>query len=162
MELKPALALTEHEPRNDAFEITLRYGRNLKVTGDHSVFVEGADGRPAPKFAAQLQPGDRVAIPARLPVVERDRTEIDVAAEFAARGVDDAWDWAVRHPDLARQVTQRRAEVNAVPGSAPDVTSRRAACRPAVGVVSRQLDPQEDRAARGRQATRTDVSRPTR
>jgi len=98
MELKPALALTEHEPRNDAFEISLRYGRNLKVTGDHSVFVEGADGRPVPKFARELQPGDRVAIPARLPVVERDRTEIDVAAEFAARGVDDAWDWAVRHP----------------------------------------------------------------
>jgi UDP-glucuronate decarboxylase len=112
MELKPALALTEHEPRNDAFEISLRYGRNLKVTGDHSVFVEGSDGRPVPKFARELQPGDRVAIPARLPVVERDRTEIDVATEFAARGVDDAWDWAVRHPDLARQVEERRAEVN--------------------------------------------------
>ncbi len=112
MELKPALALTEHEPRNDAFEVALRYGRSLKVTGDHSVFVEGPDGRPVPKFARELRPGDRVAIPARLPVVERDRTEIDVAAAFAAHGVDDAWDWAIRHPDLARQVEERREEVN--------------------------------------------------
>lgn len=137
MELKPALALTEHESRNDAFEISLRYGRNLKVTGDHSVFVEGPTGLPVPKFARDLKPGDRVAIPARLPVVERDRIEIDIAIEFAARGVDDAWDWAVRHPDLARQVEERRAEVNAYLERTGRYTPTRSVSA-AVGVVSRK------------------------
>ncbi len=136
MVLKPALALTEHEPRNDAFEISLRYGRHLKVTGDHSVFVEGEDGKPVPKPARELKPGDRVAIPAFLPVVERDRTEIDVAAEFAARGVDDAWDWAVRHPDLARQVEERRKEVNTYLESTGRYTPTRSLSA-AVGVISR-------------------------
>ena len=137
MELKPALALTEHEPRNDAFEVALRYGRNLKVTGDHSVFVEGPDGRPVPKFARDLRPGDRVAIPARLPVVERDRPEIDVANEFAARGVDDTWDWAVRHPDLARQVDERRTEVNAYLERTGRYTGARGPSA-AAGVISRK------------------------
>ena len=106
MELRPALALTEHEPRADAFELRLRYGRTLKVTGDHSVFVPGPDGQPVPKPARDIRPGDAVAIPARLPVAERDRRELDVAAEFLARGVGDPWDWAVQHPDLIRQVME--------------------------------------------------------
>ena len=114
MELKPAIALTEHEPRNDAFEISLRYGRNLKVTGDHSVFVEGSRGRPVARFARDLRPGDRVAIPARMPVVERDRVELDLAEEFSrlAERTGEWWDWAVAHPGLSAAVETRRDEVH--------------------------------------------------
>jgi nucleoside-diphosphate-sugar epimerase/intein/homing endonuclease len=114
MELRPALALTEHTPRKDAFELTLQYGRSLKVTGDHSVFVAGPDGRPLPKPVREVRKGDRVAIPARLPMMERDRTHIDVTEEFCrlAEHYGDLWDWAVVHPDLAGMVETRRDEVH--------------------------------------------------
>ncbi len=114
MVMKEAIALTEHEPRNDAFEITTRYGRTLKVTGDHSVFVEGDDGRPVEKFARDIRPGDRVAIAGRLPLVERDRTHLDLFAEFGqlAMRTGEWWDWAVAHPDLSAVVETRRDEVN--------------------------------------------------
>ncbi len=120
MELRPALALTEHEPRSDAFDIRLRYGRRLRVTGDHSVFVEGPGGRPVAKFARELAPGDRVAIAGRLPVVERDRTEIDLAEEFGrlAERTGEWWDWSVAHPALCQLVNARRAEVNGLLESA--------------------------------------------
>jgi len=137
MELRPALALTEHKPRADAFELTLRYGRSLKVTGDHSVFVPGPDGQPTPKPARDIRPGDAVAIPARLPVTERDRPELDVGAEFVARQVDDPWDWAVQHPDLTRQVTERRAEVNTLLAATGRYTPTRSLSA-AVGVISRK------------------------
>jgi UDP-glucuronate decarboxylase len=120
MGLKPALALTEHEPRTDAFTISLRYGRNLKVTGDHSVFAEGPDGRPVARFARDLRPGDRVAIPARLPVIERDRPHIELTEEFGrlAERTGEWWDWAVSHPALSAVVKARRADVHRVLASA--------------------------------------------
>ena len=76
MELRPASALVKHPAQQEAYELSLRYGRTVKVTGDHSVFVEGPDGRPVAKFAREIRPGESVAIPARLPVAERDRTHI--------------------------------------------------------------------------------------
>jgi len=114
MELRRAVALTEHEPRSDAFEVVVRYGRRLRVTGDHSLFKEGPDGRPVEAFARDLKPGDRVAIPARLPAVERDRTHLDLADEFArlAERTGEWWDWSVAHPDLSGAVEVRRDDVN--------------------------------------------------
>jgi nucleoside-diphosphate-sugar epimerase/intein/homing endonuclease len=114
MELKPALALTEHEPRGGAVEISLRYGRRIKVTTDHSVFVEGPAGRPVAVPARDIKPGDRVAIPGRLPAVERDRTHLDLAEEFGrlAERTGEWWDWSVAHPSLSAAVEARRDDVH--------------------------------------------------
>src|SRR5439155_6372270 len=41
-----ATALIAHPTSERCFEIRTRYGRSVKVTGNHSVFVEGTDGEP--------------------------------------------------------------------------------------------------------------------
>ena len=114
MELREASALIKHMAHQDAFELRLRYGRSVKVTGDHSVFVRNENGLPTAKTVRQLQIGDHVAIPAYLPVLERDRTALDLAEEFSAAIGDDAelWQWAVRHPSLSAEVSNRREQVH--------------------------------------------------
>jgi nucleoside-diphosphate-sugar epimerase/intein/homing endonuclease len=84
-----ATALIAHPTDQDCYEVTTRYGRSIKVTGDHSVFVEGADGDPEPRPVEELQIGDRIAIARRIDVPERDRTEVSML---------DVWRWAELDP----------------------------------------------------------------
>ena len=116
MELREATALISCGSHRDAFEITLRYGRSVKTTGDHSVFVRGSDGRPLAKPVREVRVGDHVAIPARLPVLERDREEIDLAREFIAfdRSAEWLWQWQVRHPAFSDVVAARADEISAL------------------------------------------------
>jgi UDP-glucuronate decarboxylase len=116
MELREASALIKHMAHQDAFELRLRYGRSVKVTGDHSVFVRGEDGRPAARPVRELRIGDYVAIPAFLPVLEQDRTVLDLTREFLSLAESDAdlWRWAVRHISLSEEVLRRREQIHAL------------------------------------------------
>ncbi len=113
MGLRPASALIKHPAHQDAFELRLRYGRSVKVTGDHSVFVRGADGLPLAKPVREIVPGDHVAIPAYMPVVERDREMIDLPSDFASAADSAAtlWAWSVKHASFTRVVDEKRAEM---------------------------------------------------
>jgi len=82
-------ALLAHPTDELCFEIRTRYGRSIKVTGHHSVFVEGADGEPVAKPVQELAPGERIAIARRIEVPERDRQVISMI---------EAWRWAERDP----------------------------------------------------------------
>src|SRR3954469_10208642 len=115
----PTSALIAHPTEQRCFEVTTRYGRSIKVTGDHSVFVEGADGEPEPKPVEELSIGERIAVARRIEVPERDRTEVSMldAWEFAE---GDPWDlyveasgvgalaWAQRHDLFGLLVSERR------------------------------------------------------
>ena len=45
----PAASLIAHPTDERCYEIKTRYGRSVRVTGHHSVFVEGDDGEPLAK-----------------------------------------------------------------------------------------------------------------
>src|SRR5207249_5394746 len=83
--LRHVSALIKHPPeREAAVLIKTRYGREIRVTGDHSVFRRAADGRPEAVPVRQLRVGEHVAIAGRMPVVEKDVTTID-AVDFYVR-----------------------------------------------------------------------------
>jgi nucleoside-diphosphate-sugar epimerase len=103
------IALEGHPTSARCFEVRTRYGRSIRVTGDHSLFVEGPDG-PVAKPVEQLTTDDRVAIARRIEVPERDRTEIDVVAAWESAG-NDAWSICARWPGLGETVWERRQEL---------------------------------------------------
>jgi UDP-glucuronate decarboxylase len=80
-----ATHLIAHPTDARCFEVRTRYGRSIRVTGDHSIFVEGPDGEPVPCPVEDLEVGDRVAIARRIEVPERDRPQVSML---------DAWCWA--------------------------------------------------------------------
>jgi nucleoside-diphosphate-sugar epimerase/intein/homing endonuclease len=104
MTLREANALLQHPPqREDAFLVKTRYGREIRVTGDHSIFRMGKDGRPEAVPVRELRVGDHVAIAGRLPVVEKDRAALNLAEAWikAAPTPDALWDVALVSPALA-------------------------------------------------------------
>ncbi len=102
------IAFIGHPTHERCYEIRTRYGRSIRVTGHHSVFVEGDDGEPFAKPAEELVPGERIAIARRIEVPERDRREVSVLEAWrAAEG--DPWDLLVEAPGLGAQAWENRA-----------------------------------------------------
>ena len=105
-----AMALIAHPTEERCFEITTRYGRSVKVTGQHSVFVEGPGGEPVPKPAEELTTHDRVAVARRIDVPERDREEVCMV-DVWRRNEGHAWDLNATFEGLGEQVWERRHDV---------------------------------------------------
>jgi hypothetical protein len=96
---------------SEAYEITLRYGRSIKVTGDHSIFVRGPDGLPTPKPVREFRERESVAIAAELPVPETDVSTVRMSDRLLEAEQADLWDYAVHHPWLQTVLEQRRTEL---------------------------------------------------
>ena len=112
MELKPVSAVIKHPLQGDVYEVTMRYGRRIKVTGDHSLFRRGDDGRPEPIHVNQLKVGDHVAIASALPVVEQDRSKVSLIAHLMETRRDaQLWNYLLIAPSLRPVLRERRAEV---------------------------------------------------
>jgi nucleoside-diphosphate-sugar epimerase/intein/homing endonuclease len=105
-----ASALVGHPCQTRCFEVRTRYGRSIRVTGDHSLFVEGPDGTPEPRTVTHLAVGDRIAVARRIEVPERDRTEVDTLVALEAVGLDP-WDLAICSPGLGEVVWAHRQEL---------------------------------------------------
>ncbi len=108
----PASFLVGHPTEQRCYEVRTRYGRSIKVTGDHSLFVRGADGRPQARPVNDLTLDDHVAIAGRLDVPERDRRTVSMLDVLAAQGVDP-WTVAVRAPGFGRVLDAHRADLRA-------------------------------------------------
>src|SRR5829696_13999 len=104
-----ASALVGHPPTGPCYEVRTRYGRSIKVTGDHSLFVEGPGGEPIARTVTDLAVGDRVAIAGRIDVPERDRTEVSMIEAWEATG-GSADELQVSWIGLGEQVWERRHE----------------------------------------------------
>jgi UDP-glucuronate decarboxylase len=114
VELRMANALIKYPAvEKDAFLVETRYGRRIKVTGDHSVFRRGGGGEPEAVPVRGLRVGDHVAIPARLPVVEKDVTHFNIAERLIGDSFsqEQLWDYALVSPQLAAVVEEHKGEI---------------------------------------------------
>ncbi|MEA3281995.1 MAG: DNA gyrase subunit B, partial [Euryarchaeota archaeon] len=86
-EFKPIKSVIRHGIEEPLYEITTAYGRRVRVTSSHSVFV-CEDGEIVLKRGCDIQPGDLIVAPNRLPlsgVVPKSPADIDLLTEFVAR-----------------------------------------------------------------------------
>ncbi len=103
-------AFIGHPTEQRCYAVTTRYGRSVKVTGDHSLFVEGPDGGPTPKPVNDLEIGDRIAIAGRIEVPERDRTLVSMI-EVWRWAEEDPLDLYAEYPGVGAKVWERRFDV---------------------------------------------------
>ena len=107
----PASALVAHPPTGACYEVRTRYGRAIRVTGDHSIFVEGPGGQPVARAVSELGVGDRVAIAGRVDVPVRDRAEVDML-DVWRHAEGDPWAVAVTWPGLGKLVWEQRHDLH--------------------------------------------------
>ena len=105
-----AQALIAHPTDEPCFEVRTRYGRSIRVTGHHSVFVEGEDGEAVAKPVAELRIGERIAVARRIEVPERDRRWISMV-EVWRWHEHDLWDLAIEHPRLGEIAWEKRFDL---------------------------------------------------
>jgi UDP-glucuronate decarboxylase len=137
MTLKPVSAVIKHPCQSDIYEVTTRYGRRIRVTEDHSLFRQGADGQPEPIPVSRLRIGDYVAIPSILPAIEQDVAEIRLGEHLLTTRDDRAlWNYAVVSPSLAPVVQQHRPSIHAILEQSGRIQARR--LRNGLGCASRK------------------------
>ena len=129
-----------HPTDQRCFEVRTRYGRSIRVTGDHSLFVRGESGEPEPKPVNEMHPGDRIALSRRVRVPERDRRLVSTI-EVCRWAEEDVWDLDAEAPGLGKLAWEHRQEVLAILGArrADRAASRRAGDWPRV-VKMRESD----------------------
>ena len=106
----PTTSLIAHPTDERCYEVRTRYGRSIRVTGHHSIFVEGEDGEPEARPVEDLAPGDRVAIIGRIEVPERDRRTISMI-ETWRWNEGDPWELCVEAPGLGALAWAQRQDV---------------------------------------------------
>ena len=113
MKLYKVDTVIKHPCNTDCYEIALRYGRKVKVTGDHSVFTKGINGKPVATPVRNLKVRDYVAIPSKLPVVEQDFAEFSIAGSLIKYCREKAlWDYLIISPALKNIINNRREDIN--------------------------------------------------
>ncbi len=110
MAAAPASSLIAHPTDQRCYEIQTRYGRSVRVTGNHSVFVQGDDEQPVAKPAEELEVGERIAIARRIEVPERDRRWISMI-EVWRWNERDPWDLTIESPGLGELAWERRFDL---------------------------------------------------
>jgi UDP-glucuronate decarboxylase len=105
-----ATALVGHPASQPCFEVRTRYGRSIRVTGDHSIFVEGPEGAPEARPVCEIRPGDRVAIARRIDVPERDRTTVSMLDVWNTVGLDP-WNLCLEAPGLGELAWSQRQDL---------------------------------------------------
>lgn len=99
---KPIKSVIRHEHEDPLYEIETAYGRRIRVTGEHSIFVADEDGRPVLKRGDAVQPGDVLAVPARLPRPDTSPERLDLLRQFVELGDTLDRNVMVRGPDVER------------------------------------------------------------
>jgi DNA gyrase subunit B len=74
---RPIRSVLRHPLTEELFEVRTAYGRSVRVTASHSVFVH-EDGAVRLKFGAQLKVGDRIVAPRRMRLPEDAPPRIDL------------------------------------------------------------------------------------
>jgi UDP-glucuronate decarboxylase len=126
MTVRSVDALIKHPIQTDVYEVRTRYGRTVRVTADHSVFRRSDAGKPEAVAVSQLQPGDHIAIPAALPVIERDVTTVDITEQLVANFPPAAlWDYVIGSPQIERIVEDHKDQILAILGDSARFRARR-------------------------------------
>ncbi|PSO75753.1 MAG: NAD-dependent dehydratase [Cyanobacteria bacterium QS_4_48_99] len=69
--IKPISAIWKHKVAKKGYAITTTWGKQVKVTEDHSIFTLDKQGQPLAIFGKDLQVGDAVAVPKKLSFLEQ-------------------------------------------------------------------------------------------
>ena len=89
---RPIKGVIRHAVDEPLYEVTTAYGRSLRVTASHSVFVHEA-GELRLKRGDELRVGDRVVAPRRVPLPEAGTGEVDLLRLLHADATAAAQVW---------------------------------------------------------------------
>ena len=104
--------LIKHPYIGDAYEIRTSYGRKVGVTGDHSVFTAGENSMPVAIPVRKLKVGDYIALPAKLPAIEKELKYVTISDELLKHCSDnELWDYALQSDSLKMVIVRNKEKI---------------------------------------------------
>ena len=85
---QPVTHAIRHETEEATYEITTQKGRTIEVTGNHSVFTLDQDGETREVAAGELEAGDTLLTPRRLPQPEGTTEAVNLLEQITADQLD--------------------------------------------------------------------------
>ncbi len=123
---KPIKDVIRHQLDEDLYEIKTQYGRKIRATSSHSVFVY-EDDEIKLKKGEDIEPGDEVVAPKKLPSNEQRIKKIDVLKELIknkdeitndiyirGEGVEELLKERVREEKEGKDIAKKRIELTQV------------------------------------------------
>jgi len=118
----PIDQVIRHKLEEPLYEITTAYGRDVKVTGSHSVFV-WRDESVELAVGSEIEPGDSIVAPRQVPIQgDKDGNEIDLLGELVERSDELDSEVFARGPGIESMYRRKiRAEYAGSEMTAPRV-----------------------------------------
>ncbi|HEX7593782.1 MAG TPA: LAGLIDADG family homing endonuclease, partial [Anaerolineae bacterium] len=127
---KPIKAVIRHDQTDALYEIETAYGRRIRVTGEHSVFVADANGRPVLKRGDAVGKNDLLVAPTRLPLTGLGPERVDLLRSFIELGAAMDTDVIVRGQGVEEWY---KAQVRREYAAEPQMVESRVTIPPLVG-----------------------------
>jgi hypothetical protein len=87
--IKPISAVWKHHVTKRGYRIKTTWGKQVKITEDHSLFTRDVNGNPQAIFGHNLQIGDFIAVPQKIAFREKALTPFYLTDKIASDG------WAI-------------------------------------------------------------------
>ncbi|HXF05664.1 MAG TPA: DNA gyrase subunit B [Blastocatellia bacterium] len=110
---KPIRSVIRHSHDTPLYEIETAYGRRVRVTGEHSVFVAGSDGKPQLKRGDQIGVGDLLVVPGWLPLPDQNDERLDIMKLLVEAESDVAHGLTARGPGIEEYYRKKVREAYA-------------------------------------------------
>jgi UDP-glucuronate decarboxylase len=81
--IKPISAIWKHKVHKKGYRIKTTWGKEVKITEDHSLFTRDKDGNPEAVFGKDLQTGDEIAVPIHISFIDRPLEPFSIADKLA-------------------------------------------------------------------------------
>jgi len=129
---KPIAGVIRHDHDGAMYEIETAYGRRVRVTGAHSVFVVDESGQPALKRGDEIREGDLLVAPARVPLAGLSPSRIDLLRSLLEAGKELGTEIVVRGSAVEAWY---RSEVRSEYADDLQMTEARVTIPPVVGAA---------------------------
>lgn len=80
--LKPISAIHRHKVNKKGYILKTTWGKEIKLTEDHGIFVPDKNRMPVEAFVSSLSIGDEIAIPNTLPFIDTPLEKIDLISLY--------------------------------------------------------------------------------
>ncbi len=127
---KPIKSVLRHDHTGPLYEIETAYGRSVRVTGEHSVFVADPSGKPQLKRGDEIVVGDLLVAPSHAPLTGVAPQRIDLLRLFIEAGSALGSDIVARGPGVEEYF---KASVRADYAEDPQMTEARVTIPARVG-----------------------------
>jgi UDP-glucuronate decarboxylase len=104
--LKPISAIWKHPVKKRGYVVQTTWGKEVKITEDHSLFTRDQNGLPQAVFGKELKIGDEIAIPQHIPFIDQPLTPFFISEKLPADGLgivsDQIISYLEKHHDKIR------------------------------------------------------------